>query len=262
MLRALSTSATGMQAQQLMVDTIANNIANINTTGFKRSQVDFQDLLYVQVKPPGGEVAQGILSPAGFEVGSGVVPASTLKVFSMGELENTERDLDVAIEGDGFLQVVLPDGAIRYTRDGSLRMNAEGALVSSSGFYVEPSITIPSDTVRVIIGQDGTVSVIQGGSRSPQQVGQITLARFPNKAGLSSEGHNLYAETPSSGSVTTGTPGSEGFGALQQGFLERSNVQVVTELVRLIMAQRAYEINSRAIRAGDEMLATTNRILG
>ena len=262
MFRALSTSATGMQAQQLIVDTISNNLANVNTTGFKRSVVDFQDLLYVQLKAPGAEEAAGLETPAGFEIGAGVAPASTLKVFTEGELQSTERDLDVAIEGDGFFQITGPDGEIRYTRDGSFRINSSGQLVNASGYLLEPAISLPADTRTVSIGADGTIAVMAGSSNTPQSVGQITLARFANAAGLSSMGRNLLAETVASGPATVTTPGTAGAGTLQQGFLEKSNVQVVTELVNLIVAQRAYEINARAIRAGDEMLSSTTRLLG
>jgi flagellar basal-body rod protein FlgG len=261
MLRAFSTAATGMTAQQMIVDTIANNLANINTVGFKRSQVDFQDLMYVKLQEPGREVAAGVVAPSGFEIGSGVRPASTLKVFTQGEMQNTGRSLDIAIEGDGFLQVTLPNGETRYTRDGSLRINADGQLATASGYTLEPAISIPADARSISIGQDGTVSVFSASSNTPSVVGTISLVRFANPAGLSSEGGNLLAETPASGAPTAGTAGDGGFGALQQAFLERSNVQMVTELVNLITAQRAYEINSRAIRAGDEMLTTANRLI-
>jgi flagellar basal-body rod protein FlgG len=261
MLRAFSTAATGMTAQQLVVDTIANNLANINTAGFKRAQVDFQDLMYLNLAEAGRETAAGILAPTGFEVGNGVKPASTLKVFNQGEMQNTERELDISIEGDGFLQVTLPAGGTRYTRDGSLRVNADGQLVTASGYLLEPSITIPTDARSISIGKDGTVTVFTGAASTGTNVGVITLARFPNPAGLSSQGGNLLAATPASGDAITGNAGSGGFGLIQQGFLERSNVQMVSELVNLITAQRAYEINSRAIRAGDEMLTTANRLI-
>jgi len=252
MLRAFSTAATGMEAQQRMVDVTANNLANINTNGFKRSQVDFQDLLYVKIRQSGTEVASGITAPAGLEIGSGVRVASTVKVFSGGELQNTNRPLDVAISGEGFLQVSLPGGELRYTRDGGLQLNAEGQLVTSTGYTIEPSISIPTDAESVDIAKDGGVNVTVGDTVSV--VGNIELARFPNPPGLSSEGDNLFAETAASGTATTGTPGDSGFGTLQSGFLEKSNVQMITELVNLIKAQRAYETNSRAIRAADEML--------
>jgi flagellar basal-body rod protein FlgG len=262
MLRAFSTAATGMSAQQMIVDTIANNLANLNTAGFKRTQVDFQDLVYLEMAAAGREVASGILAPSGMEIGSGVRPASTLKVFTQGEAENTERDLDVMIEGDGFLQVTTPGGETHYTRDGSLRLNAKGQLVTSSGYLVYPSITIPPDWRSLSIGLDGTVTVFSGTSNTASNVGQITLARFANPAGLRAEGGNLLAETPASGPPTVGTPSENGMGAIRQGFLERSNVQMVRELVNLITAQRAYEINSRAIKAGDDMLTTANRLAG
>ena len=252
MLRAFSTAATGMEAQQRMVDVTANNLANINTNGFKRSQVDFQDLLYVEIRASGTEVASGITAPAGIEIGSGVRVASTVKVFSGGELQNTNRPLDVAILGEGFLQVSLPGGELRYTRDGSLQLNAEGQLVTSTGYTIQPSISIPTDAESVDIAKDGGVNVTVAGTSSV--VGNIELARFPNPPGLSSEGDNLFAETAASGTATTGTPGDSAFGTLQAGFLEKSNVQMITELVNLIKAQRAYETNSRAIRAADEML--------
>jgi flagellar basal-body rod protein FlgG len=261
MLRAFSTAATGMSAQQMIVDTISNNLANINTVGFKRSQVDFQDLMYVKLAEPGREIAAGVMAPSGFEIGSGVRPASTLKVFTAGEMENTGRDLDVAIEGDGFLKVTLPGGDARYTRDGALRVSATGQLVTSSGHALEPAITIPTDARSISIGQDGTVSVFTGSGNTPTVAGTISLLRFSNPSGLTSEGGNLLAETPASGAPIAGTAGQAGFGRIQQGFLERSNVQMVNELVNLITAQRAYEINSRAIRAGDDMLTTANGLI-
>ncbi len=261
MLRAFSTAATGMEAQQSVVDVIANNLANINTTGYKRAQVDFQDLMYLKLAEPGRETAAGVVAPSGFELGTGVSPASTLRVFSQGEMLNTQRNLDIAIEGDGFLQITTPNGAVRYTRDGSLRVDANGNLVTSGGYLVEPAISIPADARTISIGKDGTISVMSGGSTTPSVVGTLTLARFSNPSGLSSEGENLLAETPASGSPTTGTAGADGFGTIRQGFLEKANVQMVSELVNLITAQRAYEINSRAIKAGDEMLTTANQLI-
>jgi len=261
MLRAFSTAATGMSAQQMMVDVIANNLANINTTGFKRSQIDFQDLFYVKMTQMGTEVASGIKTPGGLEVGSGVRTAATIRVYTPGELQNTGRNLDIAIMGEGFLQVTLPNGDIRYTRDGTLQTNADGNLVTTTGYPFEPAITIPTDAITVDIGKDGTVNVTDS-SGNISVVGTIQLARFSNPSGLSSEGDNLLAETDASGTPITGTPGENGMGAIQSGFLEKSNVQMVTELVNLITAQRAYEINSRAIKAGDDMLRTANSIVG
>jgi len=260
MLRAFSTAATGMTGQQMMVDTIANNLANINTTGFKRSQLDFQDLLYVQMQAAGAEVASGINTPTGLEIGSGVRAAATVKVFTEGELQNTGRPLDIAIYGDGFLQVTLPNGDIRYTRDGALQVNANGELVTATGYLIEPAITIPTDAAGIDIGKDGTVNITDS-SGTQSVVGTLQLVRFPNPTGLSSEGDNLLSENEASGTAVTGTAGENGFGAIQSGFLEKSNVQMVTELVGLITAQRAYETNARAITAGDEMLRTANNIV-
>jgi flagellar basal-body rod protein FlgG len=261
MLRAFSTAATGMTAQQMMLDVIANNLANVNTTGFKRSQIDFQDLLYIKLREAGTEVAAGINTPGGLEVGSGVRAASNIKVFTAGEFQNTDRKLDIAIRGDGFLQVMLPNGDMRYTRDGALQTNADGQLVTTTGFVIEPAITIPTDAVSIDIGKDGGVNITDV-SGTQSVVGTIQLVRFPNPSGLSNEGDNLLAETEASGTPTTGTAGENGFGSIQSGFLEKSNVQMVMELVNLITAQRAYEINSRAIKAGDGMLRTTNEIVG
>ena len=260
MLRAFSTAATGMTAQQTMVDVIANNLANVNTSGFKRSQLNFQNLLYVTMEEPGTEIASGIISPSGIEIGSGVRVASTIKVFSPGELENTGNPLDIAISGDGFLQVTMPNGDLRYTRDGSLLTNANGELVTSNGYAIEPAISVPTDAVSVTIEKDGGVNITDS-SGSTSVVGTIQLARFPNSSGLSSEGGNLLSETGASGTPTTGTPGENGFGSIQSGFLEKSNVQMVTELVNLINAQRAYEINSKAIKTGDDMLRTASGIV-
>ena len=260
MLRAFSTAATGMTAQQMMVDVIANNLANINTTGFKRSQINFQDLLYVTMLEPGTEVASGINSPGGLEIGSGVRAASTIKVFTAGEFQNTGRKLDIAIRGEGFLQVTLPNGDTRYTLDGALQINAIGELVTTTGYSIEPSISVPTDALAISIGKDGGVNVTDA-SGTQSVVGTIQLVRFPNPSGLSSEGDNLLAENEASGTPTTGAAGENGFGIIQSGFLEKSNVQMVTELVNLITAQRAYEINSRAIKAGDDMLRTANNIV-
>lgn len=255
MLRAFSTAATGMTAQQMIVDTISNNLANMNTNGFKYSQVDFQDLMYVKLQEPSAT------APTGFEVGSGVRAASTLKVFTEGETQNTGRDLDVAIAGDGFLQVTGPNNKILYTRDGSLREDSKGTLMTSAGYPLSPAIVIPNNARSITIATDGTVSAFVGDTVAPTSLGQITIARFANPSGLSSEGQNMLAETPASGPATTGVAGTAGFGGIQQGLLETSNVQMVTQLVNLITAQRAYETNSRAIKAGDDMLNTANQII-
>jgi len=261
MLSAFSTAATGMNAQQTMVDVIANNLANINTTGFKRSQIDFQDLFYSKLRESGTEVISGLISPSGIEVGGGVRVASTVKVFTSGEFQATGRKTDIAIRGDGFFQVSMQDGSIKYTRDGALQTNADGDLVTTTGYRIEPSITIPTDAVSVDVGKDGVVNVTNS-SGTTSVVGTIQLARFPNPSGLSSEGDNLLSETPASGTAITGTAGENGLGTIDAGFLEKSNVQMITELINLITAQRAYETNSRAIRAADEMLRQASQITG
>ena len=259
MLRAFSTAATGMTAQQTMVDTIANNLANINTNGFKRRQAIFEDLLYVKMQDAGREVASGITAPNEIEVGSGVKLAATAKVLTQGESQNTGRDLDMAIMGDGFFQITLPSGETMYTRDGSFHKNANGDIVTSAGYTLEPSINVPQNAGNISVGADGTLSANIDGVQTP--LGTVELVRFPNAGGLSAEGGNLFSETESSGSPMTGTAGEDGFGILQGGFLEKSNVQMVSELVNLITAQRAYEINSRAIKTGDGMLQTANQLI-
>jgi len=259
MLRAFSTAATGMSAQQKMVDTIANNLANINTNGFKRRQAVFEDLMYVKLKQAGREVASGVTAPAEVEIGSGVKFAATAKVFTPGEMVNTGRKEDLAIMGDGFFEVTLPNGDSRYTRDGAFFTNADGELVTASGYSVEPAISIPQDAETFGVGKDGSVTATVGGVQST--LGQIQLVRFPNAGGLSAEGGNLYAESESSGAAITGVAGENGFGTIQGNTLEKSNVQMVSELVNLITAQRAYEINSRAIKTGDGMLQTANQLV-
>ena len=259
MLRAFSTAATGMSAQQKMVDTIANNLANINTNGYKRRQAIFEDLLYVKLKQAGREVASGIKAPAEVEIGSGVKFAATAKVFTPGEMENTGRKSDMAIMGDGFFEVTLPSGESRYTRDGSFFKNADGELVTASGYAVEPAIAIPQDASDFGVGKDGTVTASINGVATP--LGQIQLVKFSNAEGLSAEGGNLYSETESSGAPLIGVAGEDGYGIIQGGMLEKSNVQMVSELVNLITAQRAYEINSRAIKTGDGMLQTANQLI-
>jgi flagellar basal-body rod protein FlgG len=257
MIRALYTSATGLNAQTTLVDNTANNIANVNTNGFKKGQADFQDLIYVTERAPGADAAQGLQIPTGLQIGSGVRVAGVTKVFTQGALINTQNSQDVAINGDGFFQITLPNGDLRYTRDGALRRNAIGTLVTADGFIVTPQITIPAEGTNLNIAADGTVSVRIPGTAIDTPVGQLTLTRFPNPSGLSAEGKNLFAETGSSGPPITATPGLNGTGVLLQGFLERSNVEVVNELVNLILAQRAYEFNTRAIQTSDHMLEET-----
>ncbi|GAX59807.1 flagellar basal body rod protein [Candidatus Scalindua japonica] len=260
MMKALYTSATGMKAHQFLLDVISNNLANVNTTGYKRVQANFQDLLYDKFVPAGTESAQGIQSPTGLQVGSGVRIVATNKVFSQGVQENTGRSLDWAIQGDGFFQITHPDGTIVYSRDGTFQLNSTGEIVNSEGLKIEPSTTVPSDAVSINIGSDGTLSA-QNADGSTQAIGNITLATFLNPSGLESLGKNLYRETTASGTPQTGTPGQNGVGEIIQGFRESSNVEVVTELVNLIVAQRAYETSAKAIKASDDMLQATNRIV-
>jgi len=263
MIRALYTSATGMKAQEMTIDNTANNLANVNTNGFKRSQIDFADLLYFTLKDPGSSTTESQTSPVGLQLGSGVRPVGTTKLFTQGSVEQTGNPLDIAIQGDGFLKVLLPDGEARYTRDGALRLNNQNQLVSIDGLQLADAVSIPEDVIpsSIRIGSNGTITGRIPGSTSAVPIGDIQLYRFPNPAGLSSEGGNLYAATDASGDEQTAVPGTQGAGTILQSFLERSNVEVVTELISLITAQRAYEVNSRAIRAGDEMLSTTNDIV-
>jgi len=258
MIRALWTASTGMEAQQLNIDVIANNLANVNTTGFKKSRADYQDLLYQELKSAGASSSPSTMVPTGIQIGQGVRTVSVEKVFNQGNFKETQNSLDLAIEGDGFFQIAKPDGTTAYTRNGELKIDSEGRLVTSDGYLLEPQISLPSDTLTVTISADGIVSVTQPSSASNTQVGTIELARFINPSGLQSVGKNLYLPTSASGDAITSTPGSDGFGTLAQGFLEMSNVSVVEEMVAMIAAQRAYEINSKSIQTTDEMLQTAN----
>jgi flagellar basal-body rod protein FlgG len=259
-IRALFTAGTGMQAQQLNLDVVANNLANVNTPGFKRSRVDFQDLLYQTMRPAGARTGGGEV-PTGVQVGHGTRPVATQKIFAQGNFHQTENPLDLVIEGDGFFQLARPDGSLAYTRSGSFKRDSQGQIVSSDGLVLQPAVSIPPDAISVSIGSDGTVSVITGAAAAPQQLGQVELARFVNPAGLSAVGRNLFAPTAASGPATTGQPGQQGFGTLGQGFLESSNVSVVEEMVGMIAAQRAFEVNSKAIRTADEMLQIANGVV-
>ncbi len=261
MIKALFTAASGMRAQQVCIDTIANNLANVNTNGFKGSNVNFEDLLYEQVLPPGTEVAEGYQIPTGIEIGSGVRIVGTAKRFSQGSVEQTRRDLDMCIQGRGFFSVSMPDGTSAYTRDGSVGMDGSRRLVTAQGRPLSDGVTIPSDTTSITIAADGKVYVQQAGSTEQSLVGQIQLASFANAGGLRSLGGNLFGESVASGAPTLHVPGQEGVGELKQGYLERSNVDVVAELVRLIAAQRAYEINTKAITISDRMLSTSNSLV-
>jgi flagellar basal-body rod protein FlgG len=255
MLRSLYTAATGMRAQEMNIDVISNNLANVNTTGYKKGRAEFQDLMYQIVVEPGAPTSQTTNNPSGIQVGLGVKTAAVQKMHQQGDLISTNGQLDVAVEGEGFFQIVRPDGTINYTRSGSFQLDQNGLVVTADGYALEPAITVPPDTLSVTIGQDGTVSVRQPGSAQPAQLGQITGVRFPNKSGLRSVGKNLYEETLSSGQPVVGIFGEQGFGVLAQGFLESSNVSVVEQVVSMITAQRAYEANSKGIQTSDEMLS-------
>ncbi len=260
MMRALFTSATGMMAQQFNMDVISNNLANVNTVGFKSARADFQDLLYQQIQPAGATVSQGAQSPTGIQVGLGVRTASTETMFGEGDLQTTGNPLDTAIEGSGFYSVLLPDGTTGYTRDGSFKMNSQGQIVNSSGYAIQPEIVIPSNATNITIGSDGTVSANIGGQVAPTSLGQITLTNFVNNAGLESAGGNIFKPTAASGSPQAGVAGTAGYGTLQQDTLEMSNVSIVNEMVSMIVAQRAYETNSKAIQTCDDMLNTANQL--
>jgi flagellar basal-body rod protein FlgG len=249
-----------MQAQQINIDTIANNIANVNTTGFKQGRAEFQDLLYQSVRPAGTASSSSTEYPVGLQLGLGTRPVATDRLYRQGDFRQTGNPLDLVIEGKGFFQVRLPSGEIAYTRDGSFHLNAEGAVVTSAGNPIEPQITIPADAQEIVIGSDGTVSVTQAGQSAAQQVGTIQIANFQNPSGLNSIGGNLLLPTSASGTATAATPGENGLGHLNQGFLEQSNVSVVEEMVNMIVAQRSYEVNSRAIRVADDMLSQINNL--
>jgi flagellar basal-body rod protein FlgG len=262
MLKAMYTAGTGMTAQQLNIDNIANNLANVSTNGFKTGEASFQELVYLNLCDPKGYAYQGQQLPEGLQIGSGAMVNSITKIFTQGNLVNTGNPLDIAIQGDGFIQVTLLDGEFRYTRDGSLRLNANGNLVNTNGFLISPQITIPITAISVSIASDGTVSIVNAGATNTSSIlGQLVLARFVNEAGLSAEGMNLYSATASSGTPILATPGLNGIGLIQQGFLEQSNVNVVTELVNLIIAQRAYEFNTRVITVCDNQLDLTAQLI-
>jgi flagellar basal-body rod protein FlgG len=254
MIRSLWISKTGLDAQQTQMDVIANNLANVSTNGFKRARAVFEDLLYQNIRQPGAQTSQQTQSPSGLQLGTGVRPIATERVFTQGNLQQTGNDKDVAIQGAGFFQVLLPDGSTAYTRDGSFQIDSQGQLVTSSGFAVQPAITIPANAESMSIGRDGTVSITQAGSAQSTQVGTLQLATFINPAGLLAKGENLYTETAASGAPNNNAPGSNGAGLLSQGYVETSNVNVVEELVNMIQTQRAYEINSKAITTSDQML--------
>jgi flagellar basal-body rod protein FlgG len=261
MIQALYTAASGMLAQQMNVDTISNNLANVSTTGFKKTRVDFQDLLYHTIKPAGSPpTAPGVQSPVPIQVGEGVRPVSTPRIFFEGEVITTDNPLDLMVEGDGFFQVLQPDGSVAYTRDGSWKRDSTGRIVNNEGLPMEPEINLPPEATRIVISSAGQVGVNMPGSTTTDNVGQIQLARFLNPAGLHATGKNLFYVTEAAGDPMQGTPGEEGFGTISQGALEQSNVKVVEELVNMIVAQRAYEINSKAVQTSDDMLQAANNL--
>ncbi len=260
-MQALLIAATGMMAQELNVEVISNNIANMRTTGFKRQRAEFQDLLYQNIRRPGSTTSDsGTVSPSGIQIGSGVKTGATYRVMSQGTVLQTEKELDVAIRGEGFFKIDLPDGRSAYTRDGSFEIDPNGTLVTIDGYTVQPSITIPQNARSVTIDGSGQVEALLDNDTTPQQLGQLQLVRFVNKSGLESIGDNLYVETGASGSEQVGVPGAAGYGNLLQQHLEQANVNAVSEISDLIAAQRAYEMNARVIRAADEMMSATSNI--
>jgi flagellar basal-body rod protein FlgG len=254
MIRSLWIAKTGLDAQQTQLDVISNNLANVSTNGFKRSRAVFEDLLYQNLRQPGAQSSQTTSVPTGLLIGTGVRPVATARMHTQGSLQQTGNNLDVAINGQGFLQVQMPDGTVGYTRDGSLHRDANGVVVTSNGYALQPSITIPANAQTITIGSDGTVGVTVPGNAAVQTLGNIQLANFVNPGGLQSLGQNLYAETAASGTPQTSAPGTNGTGVLNQGYVETSNVNVVEEMVSMIQTQRAYEINSKAIQTSDQML--------
>lgn len=260
-MKALYIASTGMSAQERNVEVISNNIANMRTTGFKRQRAEFQDLLYQQITRAGSQTSsQGTLVPAGLEIGSGVRTVSTPRIMSQGSVNQTEGELDVAIRGEGFFQIQLPDGRTAYTRDGSFERDANGTLVNSSGYPVDPGITIPGNARGISISPDGTVEAFVGTDSTATQLGQLQLARFVNKSGLESMGDNLFLETAASGPAQVSIPNTDGTGDLLQNYLEMANVNSVTEIADLIAAQRAYEMNARVISGADEMMQSTSQL--
>lgn len=259
MMRALSIAGTGLGSQQLSVEVIANNLANVSTVGFKKSRGEFQDLMYQTLRSAGATTTTGTL-PVGIQLGSGVIPVSVHRTFAQGDFQQTQNPLDLAIEGDGFFQVTLPDGSTGYSRAGSLSLDSEGNIVTAEGYPILPNVTIPSAAQTINILPTGVISVVEATGAAPQQIGTLELARFTNPAGLNSMGKNLYQATAASGEAVTGAPGQEGFGTVQQGSLEGSNVNIAEEMVNMIVAQRAYELNSKAIQTTDEMLSMVNNL--
>lgn len=260
MLRSLWIGSSGMTAQQTNIDNLSNNLANVNTAGYKKSRINFEDLLYQEIRPAGAITATGLNHPTGIQLGMGAKVIGTEKIFSQGNYQNTDNPLDWVIEGDGFFQITLPNGDIAYTRNGSFKLDQDGNIVNANGYYVEPQITIPEDALEVIVSEDGIVSVMLPGEQDPVEVGNIEISKFINPAGLRAMGRNLYMPTAASGDPINGVPGDNDFGLIVQGMLEMSNVNLVEEMVNMITAQRAYEVNSKAIQTSDEMLQIVNNL--
>jgi flagellar basal-body rod protein FlgG len=262
MIRSLWIAKTGLEAQQLSLDAISNNLANVSTNGYKRTHPVFEDLLYQTLRQPGAASSQQTNIPSGLQIGTGVNPVSTQRIFTQGNLQNTGNALDLAINGPGFFQIQMPDGTFAYTRDGSFQQDSTGQVVTSSGFPLSPAVTIPSNATSVTVSRDGIVSVTTPGTSATTQIGTIQVVTFINNGGLQSAGENLFVETASSGTPTPNTPGTNGAGLLNQGFVETSNVNVAEELVRMIQTQRAYELNSKAIQTSDSMLGRLTQLGG
>ncbi|UCV27668.1 flagellar basal-body rod protein FlgG [Ferribacterium limneticum] len=260
MIRSLWIARTGLDAQQTQLDVISNNLANVSTNGFKRGRAVFEDLLYQTLRQPGAQSSQQTQIPSGLQLGTGVRPVSTARIFTQGNIQKTDNSLDVAVQGNGFFQVLLPDGTTGYTRDGSFQKDNQGQIVTADGYPVQPNITIPANALSVSIGTDGTVSITQSGTAATTQIGSIQLATFINPGGLQSIGQNLFLETAASGTPTPNTPGTNGAGIVNQGYVETSNVNVAEELVTMIQTQRAYELNSKVVSTSDAMLGRLTQL--
>lgn len=260
MIRSLWVARTGLDAQQTQLDVIANNLANVSTNGYKRGRAVFEDLLYQTLRQPGAQSSQQTQIPSGLQLGTGVRPVSTARIFTQGNIQKTDNALDIGIQGDGFFQILLPDGTTAYTRDGSFQKDNQGQIVTANGYPLQPNITIPANALTVTIANDGTVSITQPGVAAPTQIGNIQLANFVNSGGLQSIGQNLFLETASSGTPTPNAPGSNGAGVLNQGYVETSNVNVAEELVTMIQTQRAYELNSKVVSTSDAMLGRLTQL--
>jgi flagellar basal-body rod protein FlgG len=256
----MMTAATGMEAQQLYMDTISNNLSNVNTAAYKRSKMEFQDLMYQTLREPGVKNFEGGMAPAGIEVGLGVKPAATQKIFEQGPMNSTSNPMDWAIQGDGFYQITLPDGGTAYTRDGSFKLSSDGTIINSSGYMLSPSMSLPDGSSDLTVSTDGRISVTLPGEELSTEVGQIEIARFINPSGLRSLGGNLYSMNDASGDPVVSLPGEEGAGTILQNYTEGSNVQVVEEMVNMISAQRAFEIVSKSIQVGEDMLQIANNL--